>query len=77
MKKTRSGKSRDTVPLKVSTNEKRDGLKLVAYVRSPFQLISLRFSNKSVQAQSCGRPITTLRTMFLSFAFKSCLQITA
>jgi hypothetical protein len=38
------------------TNEKRGGLKVVAFDKSPFQLISLNFSNKSVQSSSCGRP---------------------
>ncbi len=47
------------VSLKVLTNEKIGGLKVVAFDRSPFKLISLRFSNKSVQAPSCGRPKTT------------------
>ncbi len=36
------------ISLKVSTNEKGGGLKVVAFVRSPFKLISLRFSNISV-----------------------------
>jgi hypothetical protein len=63
--------------LKVMTNEKRGGLKVVAFDRSPFKLISLRFSNKSVQAPSCGRPKTTQRTMFLSFEINNCLQIMA
>jgi hypothetical protein len=63
--------------LKVLTNEKRGGFKVVAFDRSPFKLISLRFSNKSVQAPSCGRPKNTQRTMFLSFEINNCLQITA
>jgi hypothetical protein len=49
-------KSHDTDPLKVLTNEKRDGLKVVAFDRSPFKLFTLRFSNISVQAPSCERP---------------------
>ncbi len=36
------------VPLKVLTNEKRGGLKVLAFDRSPFKLFSLRFSAKSV-----------------------------
>jgi hypothetical protein len=36
--------------LKVLINEKRGGLKVVAFDRSPFKLVSLRLSNKSVQA---------------------------
>ncbi len=47
---------------KVLANEKRGRLKVVAFDRSPFKLISLRFSNKSEQAPSCGRPKTTQRT---------------
>jgi hypothetical protein len=35
--------------LKVLTNEKRGGLKVVAFDRFPFKLFTLRFSNKSVQ----------------------------
>jgi hypothetical protein len=46
-------------------------------IRQVSLLISLIFSNKSVQAPSCGRPKTTQRTLFLSFAFNNCLQITA
>jgi len=63
--------------LKVSTNEKRGRLKVVAFDRSPFKLFSLRFSKKSVQAPSCRRSKTTQRTLFMSFAFNNCLQITA
>ncbi len=48
--------------LKVLTNEKRGGLKVAAFDRSPFKLFSLRFSAKSVQAPSCERPETTQRT---------------
>jgi hypothetical protein len=36
--------------LKVLTNEKRGGLKVVVFDRSLFKLFTLRFSNKSVQA---------------------------
>jgi hypothetical protein len=32
--------------LKVLTNEKRGGLKVVTFDKSPFKLFSLRFSNK-------------------------------
>jgi hypothetical protein len=53
--------------LKVLTNEKRGGLKVVAFDKSPFKLFTLRFSTKSVQAPSCKRPKTTQRTLFLSF----------
>ncbi len=62
--------------LKVLTNEKRGGLKVVAFDRSPFKLFTLRFSNKSVQAPSCERPRTAPRTLFLSFANNNCFQIT-
>jgi hypothetical protein len=41
-----------THALKVLTNEKRGGLKVVAFDRSPLQLFTLRFSNKSVQADA-------------------------
>jgi hypothetical protein len=54
--------------LKVSTNEKRGGLKVVAFDKSPFKLFSLRFSKKSVQALFCERHKTTQRTLFLLFA---------
>jgi hypothetical protein len=53
--------------LKVLTNEKRGGLKVVAFDKSPFKLFTLRFSTKSVQAPSCKRPKTTQRPLFLSF----------
>jgi hypothetical protein len=42
--------------LKVLNNEKRGGLKVVSFDRSPFTLFSLRFSNKSVQAKTAPRP---------------------
>jgi hypothetical protein len=44
--------------LKVLTNEKRGGLKVAAFNRSPFMLFTLRFSNKSVHAPSCESPRT-------------------
>jgi hypothetical protein len=53
--------------LKILTNEKRCGLKVIAFDRSPFKLFMLRFSNKIVQASSCERPKTTQRNLFLSF----------
>jgi hypothetical protein len=61
--------------LKVLTNEKRGGLKVVLFDRSPFKLFSLRFSTKSVQAPSCERPKTTQRTLSLSFEIKNCYPI--
>jgi hypothetical protein len=44
------------VDLKVLANEKRGGLKVVAFDRPPFKLFTLRFSYKSVQAPSCEKP---------------------
>jgi hypothetical protein len=41
--------------LKVLTNEKRGGLKVAEFDRSPFKLFTLKFSNKSVQSPSCER----------------------
>jgi hypothetical protein len=60
--------------LKVLTNEKRGGLKVVAFDRTPFKLFTLRFSNKSVQAPSCEKHETTQRTLFLSFEINNCSQ---
>jgi hypothetical protein len=65
-----------TSSLKVLTNEKRGGLKVAAFDRSPFKLFSLRFSAGSVQAPSCERPKTTQRTLFLSFESNNCFPIT-
>ncbi len=62
--------------LKVSTNEKRGGLKVVALDRSPLKVFSLRFSKKSVQGPSCKRPKTTQRTLFLSFEINNWFPIT-
>jgi hypothetical protein len=45
--------------LKVLTNEKRDGVTMLSFDRSPFKLFSPKFSNKLVQASSCERPKTT------------------
>ncbi len=61
--------------LKLLTNEKRGGLKVVAFDKSPFKLFTLRFSTKSVQAPSCKRPNTTQRTLFLSFEINNCFPI--
>jgi hypothetical protein len=41
---------------RVLTNEKRSVLKVVSFDKSPFMLIMLRFSNKSVQAPSSEGP---------------------
>jgi hypothetical protein len=62
--------------LKVFTNEKRGGLKVVAIDRSSFKLFSLRFSNKSVEALSCEWPNISQRTLFLSFEIINCFSIT-
>ncbi len=64
------------VRLKVLTNEKRGGLTVVAFDRSPFKLFTLKFSSKSMQAPSCERPETTQRNLFLSFEINNCLPIT-
>jgi hypothetical protein len=64
-----------TVPLKVLTNEKRGGLKMVAFDKSPFKLFKLKFSNKSVQSSSFERPKTAQRILFLLFANNNCFQI--
>ncbi len=53
--------------LKVLANEKRGGLKVVAFDKSPFKLFTLKFSKEFVKAPSCKRPKTTQRTPFLSF----------
>ncbi len=58
--------------LKVLANEKRGGLTVVSFDRSPFKLYSLWFSYKSMQAPSCERPKTNQRTLFLSFAINNC-----
>ncbi len=62
--------------LKVLANEKRGGLKVVVFDKSPFKLFTLRFSTKSVQAPSCKRPKTTQRTRFLSFEINNWFPIT-
>jgi hypothetical protein len=63
--------------LKVLTNEKRGGVTVVSFDRSPFKLFSRKFSNKLVQAPSCERLKTTQRTMFVLFVNNNCFQITA
>jgi hypothetical protein len=60
--------------LKVLTNEKRGGLELAAFDRSPFKLFSLKFSNKSVQAPSCERHKTAPRTLFYHLQTKIVCQ---
>jgi hypothetical protein len=48
--------------LKVFSNEKRGGLRIISFDRSPFKLLSRKFSTDSVQASSCERHKTTQRT---------------
>ncbi len=70
-----------TLSLKVLTNEKRGGLRVVSFDRSPFKLLSLKFSNKS--ANRC-RPHparglklhTTQWTLFLLYANNNYFFIT-
>jgi hypothetical protein len=61
--------------LKVLANEKRGGLKVTTFDRSPFKLFSLKFSAESVQALFCERLKTTQRTLFLSFEIKNCFPL--
>ncbi len=63
-------------PLKVLTNEKRGGLRVISFDRSPFKLISRKFSEESVQAPLCERHKTTQRTLFILFANKNWFPIT-
>jgi hypothetical protein len=71
--------SHATVPLKVSTNEKRDGLNFVSIERSRFKLFTLKFSTTKNQCRppSCERAKTTRRRVFLLFENNNCCQITA
>jgi hypothetical protein len=48
--------------LKVFSNEKRGGLRVISFDRPPFKLFSRKFSKDSVQASSCERHKTTQRT---------------
>jgi hypothetical protein len=57
-------------------NEKRGGLKVVVFGKSPFKIFILRFSTKSVQAPSCERPKTTQQTLFLSLEINNYFLIT-
>jgi hypothetical protein len=50
---------------------------VVAFGRSPFKLLTLRFLNKSVQALSCERPKNDQRNPFLSFEINNCFPITS
>ncbi len=61
--------------LKLLTNEKRGGLRVILFYRSPFKLFSRKFSKESVQAPSFERPRTAPRTLFVSFAINNCFQI--
>ncbi len=49
---------------------------MVSFHRSCFRLFSRKFSNKLVQALSCERPKTALRTLFQLFANNKYFQIT-
>ncbi len=60
----------------VFTNEKRGVFTLVSFVRSRFKLYSRKFSKKLVQAPSCERHKTALRTLFLLSANYNCFPIT-
>jgi hypothetical protein len=63
--------------VKVMTNEKRGGLNFVSFNWSRFKLFTLKFSkNLYVQTQSCERPKTAQRTLFLLFENNNCFQIT-
>jgi len=62
--------------LKVLTNEKRGGLSVVSFSRSPFKLFSLKLLNKLEQAPSCERHKTAPRTLFLLFANYKCFLMT-
>ncbi len=62
--------------LKVLANEKRGGLKVVAFDKSPSKLFTLKFSKESVKAPSCKRPKTTQRTPFLSIEINNWFPIT-
>ncbi len=62
--------------LKVLTNDKRGGLKVVPFDKSPFKQFTLRFSNKLVQAPFCKRPKITQRTLFLPFKINNLFPIT-
>jgi hypothetical protein len=49
---------------------------VLAFDKSPFELFTLRFSNKLVLAPFCKRPKTTQRTLFLPFKINNCFPIT-
>ena len=51
-----------TFALKVLTNEKRAGLTVAAFDRSPSKLFSLRFSNRSLQVPSyySAKPVSII-----------------
>ncbi len=49
--------------LKVFTNEKRGGFRVISFDRPPFKLLSRKFSKESVQAPSWERHKTTQRTL--------------
>ncbi len=73
--KNKIGHNYSVIQLKVLTNEKRGGLSVVLFDRSPFKLFSLKFSNRLVQAPSCESHKTAPRTLFVSFANNNYFQI--
>ncbi len=78
LKRVGGGWDNASVPifhLKVLTNEKRGGLSVVSFERSPYKPFSLKFSNILVQAPSCERHKIAPRTLFLLFANYNCFPI--
>ncbi len=69
-------KNSSVFALKVLTNEKIGGLRVISFDRSPFKLFSRKFSKESVQAPSCERLKTTQRPLFLLFANNNWFPIT-
>jgi hypothetical protein len=55
-------------PLKVSTNEKRGGLKVVVFDRPPFKLLSRKFSKESVPPHPVRGIKPLSEHLFLLFA---------
>jgi hypothetical protein len=54
--------------LKVFSNEKRGGLRVISFDRPPFKLLSRKFSKDSVQAPSCERHKPLSEHLFILFA---------
>jgi hypothetical protein len=61
---------RETSTLKVFTNEKRGGLRVISFDRPPFKLLSRKFSKESVQCRP--HPVRGIKPLnehlFLLFA---------